>query len=574
MVGLTYTQAPADTLFPTAFTSTTTMSDQPPVSESPLEKSTSVTSATPEISEHKAEQSNAPEPQPSSENSHHPKRPRSPDSTDLAELKNAKRIFAEEPDYIQSLSRRESPAAAAPKSSVYKEAKPIPAWMKSKAQAKEEDKYAKYGGRRDAKPEEDKYARYSAQDDRYSKYGATPRASSDSRVIRRDPEPKSAKTEIATEDTADKMAEGAAAPYTSIPSVGGMGLSSEYRTFLSSITHKENRDINSIVRQHYNQRTFQSKVQGSRTKSPIYKLRNFNNAIKYILLGNFVKRRQEGAPLVLMDFCCGKGGDLNKCEFVHVDQYIGVDISDASVREAYSRYSQNKARFIPQNPNSKRNRDSRRYNFDACLATGDLFSHPLPEILEPNFPGIMDGLFPVDAVSVQFSFHYAWETESKVRMVLSNITKSLRPGGTFIGTMPSSDFIREKIVKKDFNGERSFGNSLYRVRFEEDPPEDGVFRSPFGNKYDYYLKDAVDDVPEYVVPFEYFRLLCEDYGLILKYKKNFIDIFNLEIPKYFSQLNKNLVDGMKRADGKYGVEGDEKEAVEFYIGFVFEKLGN
>lgn len=550
------------------------MSDNSPVSSSPKEEISGITLAAVENSDSKKEiqsSSDAPQSQVQSENA---KRPLSPEPSELKESSELKRVHVEEADYIQSLSRRESPAASTAKSSVYKEAKPIPAWMKSKVQAKEEDKYAKYGGRRETKPTEDKYARYGAQDDRYSKYGANPRASSDSRVIRRDPEPKPAKSEPLPEEQSDANAEVSAAPYTSIPSTGGIGLNSEYRTFLSSITHKENRDINSIVRQHYNQRTFQSKLQGSRTKSPIYKLRNFNNAIKYILLGNFVKRRQEGVPLVLLDFCCGKGGDLNKCEFVHVDQYIGVDISDASVREAYSRYSQNKARFIPQNPNSKRNRDSRRYNFDACLATGDLFSYPLPEILEPNFPGIMDGLFPVDAVSMQFSFHYAWETESKVRMVLSNITKSLRPGGTFIGTMPSSDFIREKIVKKKFNDERSFGNSLYRVRFEQEPPEDGVFRSPFGNKYDYYLKDAVDDVPEYVVPFEYFRLLCEDYGLILKYKKNFIDIFNLEIPKYFSRLNKNLVDGMKRADGKYGVEGDEKEAVEFYIGFVFEKLGN
>lgn len=542
------------------------MSDQTPVTEPPAEEVSAVTSKENFVPE--AEKLGLAEPR-GPEHGIPAKRPQT--ASEDPDQKDAKRV-RDEVDYIQSLSRRESPAASTPKSSVYKETKPVPAWMKSKVQPKEEDKYAKYGGRREKATEAN--ARYAAQDDRYSKYGAKPRASGDSRVIRRDPEPKPAKTEPAPEEPAEAAAEGAAAPYTSIPSVGGIGLNSEYRTFLSSITHKENRDINSIVRQHYNQRTFQSKLQGSRTKSPIYKLRNFNNAIKYILLGNFVKRRQEGAPLVLLDFCCGKGGDLNKCEFVHVDQYIGVDISDASVREAYSRYSQNKARFIPQNPNSKRNRDSRRYNFEACLATGDLFSSPLPEILEPNFPGIMDGLFPVDAVSVQFSFHYAWETESKVRMALSNITKSLRPGGTFIGTMPSSDFIREKIVKKNFNGERSFGNSLYRVRFEEEPPEDGVFRSPFGNKYDYYLKDAVDDVPEYVVPFEYFRLLCEDYGLILKYKKNFIDIFNLEIPKYFPRLNKNLVDGMKRADGKYGVEGDEKEAVEFYIGFVFEKLGN
>lgn len=497
-----------------------------------------------------------------------------------------KRAHQEEtPDYIQSLSRKENSATPGPaSSSVYKETKKeLPAWMKSKAQPSEANKYDKYGGRSSAARElsaaskYDKYAKYASKDDRYLKYGAKVE-SQDARVVRRaDPEPeKDPRRGPSQREPIEPPVEGlpAVAAYTSVPSLGGAGQKSEYRTFQSSIAHKENKDINSIVRQHYNQRTFQLRMQGSRTRSPIYKMRNFNNAIKYMLLGNHVKRLLPGAQLVLLDFCCGKGGDLNKCEFVHVDQYIGVDISDASVKEAFSRYSQNKARFIPQNPQAKRSRDSKRYNFEACFATGDLFTYSLPEILEPNFPGIMDGLFPVDCVSVQFSFHYAWETESKVRTVLTNITRSLRPGGTFIGTIPSSDFIKEKIVNKDFYEKNTFGNDLYHVRFENDPPEDGVFREPFGNRYDYFLKDAVDDVPEYVVPFEYFRSLCEDFGLILRYKKSFTDIFNQEIPKYFGKLNKNLIDGMKRADGKYGVEGSEKEAVAFYVGFVFEKLGN
>ncbi|OBA21844.1 guanine-N(7)-methyltransferase [Metschnikowia bicuspidata var. bicuspidata NRRL YB-4993] len=468
-------------------------------------------------------------------------------------------------------------------SSVYKEtALEVPAWMKSKLQNDGAHKYDKYGQRA---THDDPYAKYSkhtlaadapkpqlSNQDRYAKYGAPARPATDTRVIRREPEPEIKRKDILPADeVADPGVEVAA--YTSVPSVSGPGMNADYRTFQSNIAHKENKDINSIVRQHYNQRTYQSKLQGSRTKSPIYKMRNFNNAIKYMLIGNWVKRRAPQAPLVILDMCCGKGGDLNKCEFASVDHYVGIDISDASVREAYSRYSQNKARFIPQNPQSKRSRDSRRYNFEACFATGDLFTYSVPEILEKNFPGIIEGLFPVDAVSMQFSFHYAWESESKVRQVLTNITRSLRPGGTFIGTIPSSDFIRNKIIEKKWIADRTFGNDLYHVKFEQEPPEDGVFRSPYGNRYDYFLKDAVDDVPEYVVPFETLRLLCEDYGLILKYRKNFSEIFSLEIPKYFSKLNKNLIEGMKRADGKYGVEGDEKEAVAFYIGFVFEKVG-
>ncbi|KAM9911090.1 hypothetical protein OXX69_003856 [Metschnikowia pulcherrima] len=493
-----------------------------------------------------------------------------------------KRAHIDEDDLSSSLSRRKDAHPSRPSrsakvaSSVYKEAaSEVPAWMKSKLAADGAHKYDKYGSR---PARDDRYAKYaqaaetprasSGSEDRYARYGAPARSGTESRVIRRDPEPEIRRKDILPEEPDTEVA-----AYTAVPTVSGPGMDADYRTFQSNIAHKENKDINSIVRQHYNQRTYQSKLQGSRTKSPIYKMRNFNNAIKYMLIGNWVKRRAPQAPLVFLDLCCGKGGDLNKCEFAGVDQYVGIDISDASVREAFSRYSQNKARFIPQNPQSKRSRDARRYNFEACFATGDLFTYSVPEILEKNFPGIIDGLFPVDSVSLQFSFHYAWESEAKVRTVLTNITRSLRPGGTFIGTIPSSDFIRNKIIEKKFIAERTFGNELYRVKFEQEPPEDGVFRSPYGNRYDYFLKDAVDDVPEYVVPFETFRSLCEDFGLILKYKKNFSEIFSSEIPKYFNKLNKNLIEGMKRADGKYGVEGDEKEAVAFYIGFVFEKAG-
>lgn len=465
-------------------------------------------------------------------------------------------------DVSDSFSRRgdsapDNAAAAAAAASVYSEEKTnLPAWMKNKDQ----NKYEKYGSRPQHHISES--SKTSANDQRYDKYMATTTQLSN-RVKR------------ATESNELDL-------YKRIrgPDSDKLDASTSYanynspRLFEFKSNINRNDDINSIVRSHYNQRTFQSKIQGSRTKSPIYKLRNFNNAIKYILLGNYFSPSKESdKPSVILDLCCGKGGDLNKCEFVSVDQYVGIDISDASIKEAFSRYMQNKARFIPQSEEAKKNRDSRRYNFEACFATGDCFSNNIPEILEPNFPGIIDNLFPVDCVSMQFAMHYAFETEEKVRTMLTNVTKSLRPGGTFIGTIPSSDFIRDKIVKKEFIGERKFGNDLYSVTFEKDPPSDGVFRPPFGCKYTYYLKDAIDEVPEYVVPFEYFRLMCEDYGLILKYKKSFIDIFNQEIPKYFTKLNKNLIQGMKRSDGKYGAEGAEKEAVGFYIGFVFEKLG-
>lgn len=480
----------------------------------------------------------------------------STDSYTPSKEPDSKRFKPNEPQFSR---RHDSSARSTPSSSFVNHEKKTPSWLRSN-RSEINGKYDKYGERPLS------HSSASSTDDRVNRLKRA-------RELQRPPD-RYRHQESGDQNEEEETDEGIS-PYINLQVANPSAYNNEgeprYQTFQSRISNREYRDTNSIVRAHYNQRTQQAKQQGSRVNSPIYKLRNFNNAIKYILLGNWVKNHPEESDLFsLLDLCCGKGGDLNKCEFVGIDQYIGIDIADLSVREAYERYSKQKARF------KQASRNSNRYNFEACFATGDCFTQFVPDVLEPNFPGIINRAFPVDAVSAQFSLHYSFESEEKVRTLLTNVTRSLCPGGTFIGTIPSSDFIKSQIVEKkytrDDKGKLKFGNSLYSVTFEKDPPEDGVFSPAFGNKYNYWLKDAVDNVPEYVVPFETLRALCEEYDLVLKYKKNFIDIFNLEIPKYFNKLNKNLIEGMKRSDGKYGAEGDEKEAVGFYIGFVFEKV--
>lgn len=53
----------------------------------------------------------------------------------------------------------------------------------------------------------------------------------------------------------------------------------------------------------------------------------------------------------------------------------------------------------------------------------------------------------------------------------------------------------------------SFGNSVYKVRFDE-----RVKKPVFGHKYWFFLQDAVEDVPEYIVRWknfvEYAPFLC------------------------------------------------------------------
>lgn len=73
-----------------------------------------------------------------------------------------------------------------------------------------------------------------------------------------------------------------------------------------------------------------------------------------------------------------------------------------------------------------------------------------------------------------------------------------------------------------------WGNSIYRVKFPGEVPEDGNFRPPFGWKYFYFLEEAVEEVPEYVVPWEAFRAMAVDYDLELRYRKPFNEVWDTE----------------------------------------------
>ncbi|KAG7696181.1 hypothetical protein KL930_003208 [Ogataea haglerorum] len=300
-----------------------------------------------------------------------------------------------------------------------------------------------------------------------------------------------------------------------------------------------------IIRQKYNEQTHHAR-KSRRTESKIYKLRSFNNCIKYILIYKYARPGGN-----VLDLGCGKGGDMAKWEAVQTRSYVGIDLSDLSIKEAVTRYKRS------------------RFHFQAVFATGDAFNVPVPQILK-DFRDQVDLQF--DTVSMQFCMHYAFDSELTVRNMLQNVARSLKVGGMFIGTIPSSDFIRWKVNKLG-PGERKWGNSIYSVEFPSEPPKDAKFANPFGNVYNYYLVDAVDNVPEYVVPFETFRALCESYNLELRYKKNFFELFNKEIPNYFRQLPTPVVESLRREDGSYGVSGEDRDACSFYLAFAFEKVG-
>ncbi|KAK4147483.1 mRNA capping enzyme-domain-containing protein [Dichotomopilus funicola] len=421
---------------------------------------------------------------------------------------------------------------------------------------------------------------------------------------------------------------------------------------------KQRSGINDVVRAHYNAVPERGR-EWRKTDSRIKGLRSFNNWVKSCIIqkfapdedhapGSMERGISSGNKLLVLDIGCGKGGDLFKWQQAPqtVDLYVGLDPAEVSIDQARERY-----RSMANRGGGGRGGRGGHHRrppriFDSRFHVKDCYAESIGDLDIVQQVGFSESSVSssrgFDVVSLMFCMHYAFETEQKARQMLKNVSGSLRKGGRFIGTIPNSDVISQKVAafnkrleeKKAkaaanaaptnadttaANGEASdppssppfapatpelepeskdkedgeleegetkddekeegeaeetasWGNDIYRVRFPGPTPSDGIFRPPFGWKYNFFLDEAVEEVPEYVVPWEAFRALAEDYNLELQYHKPFAEVWETEKDdRELGALSERM--GVRdRNTGKLLVSDEEMEAAEFYVAFCFYRV--
>ncbi|KAI3912243.1 hypothetical protein MKW98_012054 [Papaver atlanticum] len=225
-----------------------------------------------------------------------------------------------------------------------------------------------------------------------------------------------------------------------------------------------------------------------------------------------------------------------------IGYYVGIDIAEGSIEYCRKRY----------NGDANHHQSRNRFTFPARLL-----------LLRD------DG--PFNICSCQFAMHYSWSTEARARRALANVSALLRPGGTFIGTMPDANVIIKKL--REAEGP-TFGNSIYWIRFDEEY-DHKRFRSStsFGIKYEFHLEDAVD-CPEWIVPFPAFKSLAEEYDLELVFVKifhEFVDQY-LKKPEFAELMRRFGILGDGNQDTST-LSSDEWEVAYLYTAFVSKKRG-
>nr|CDS25663.1 mRNA cap guanine N7 methyltransferase [Hymenolepis microstoma] len=225
-----------------------------------------------------------------------------------------------------------------------------------------------------------------------------------------------------------------------------------------------------------------------RKKSRIYYMRNLNNWIKGSLIARYIDLifdRRHNSDVNVLDFCCGKGGDQKKWQVGRVDHVTFVDISSASIDICRERYE------------TLRLRDDRRSLFSADFIVHDCTT-----------PLKLDKLYSI--VNCQFALHYAFESIEKARTILQNGSQALEDGGYFLITVPNAyELIRHLKQSKD---KRSFGNSVYKITFDEPFADADKPPALFGARYHFHLEGVVD-CPEYLVYPPLLVAMAEELGL-------------------------------------------------------------
>ncbi|KAK2074647.1 hypothetical protein P8C59_008840 [Phyllachora maydis] len=391
--------------------------------------------------------------------------------------------------------------------------------------------------------------------------------------------------------------------------------------------------INDVVRAHYNAVPERGR-EWRKTDSKIKGLRAFNNWVKSCIIQKFSPdedhapgAREQGLTtgnqLLVLDLGCGKGGDLGKWQQApqRVQLYVGMDPAEISIEQARERYRQMTDRGGGGGGRGGRGGHSRRPGpriFDAIFHVKDCFGETIEDIdvvrqvgFSSQSVGSSRGF---DVVSMMFCMHYAFESEHKARQMLQNVSSALKKGGRLIGCIPNSDILGKQVEKfnkaaeerrkkkvgskaeamsdspadseavedgevEDGDAEEGeaedtahWGNDIYRVRFPGETPADGIFRPPFGWKYNFFLDEAVEEIPEYVVPWEAFRALAEDYNLELQYHKNFMDVWETEKDDRDLGILSERMNVRDRRDGRLNMSDSEKEAAALYVAFCFYKV--
>jgi len=254
-------------------------------------------------------------------------------------------------------------------------------------------------------------------------------------------------------------------------------------------------------------------------------LRQFHNHVKYSLL-NLIK---EGD--IVLDFAVGKGGDLlkwKKASFV-----LGIDIFENNLIDKTDGAGQRYLSMIKQGDTKTRclflhgtstknikHGEAMFSDYENAIAQSVFGVHPKNPSLGK---GVLDhygkGKLGFNLTSIQFAIHYMFESVETLTNFIKNVAECTAMNGYFVGTCYDGAMVFDKLKGKKELEIKQDGQLLCSIEKKYPQVDYMKNKSCLGYKIGVYQSTiGTQKIDEYLVFFDYFIPLMEEYGFM--YKEN------------------------------------------------------
>ena len=288
-------------------------------------------------------------------------------------------------------------------------------------------------------------------------------------------------------------------------------------------------------------------------------LKNFHNLYVKKLLIKSVSKRDD----TLIDYACGKAGDLSKWIAAKLSFVFGIDISKDNLENridgACARYlkarKQNKhmpyALFVNGNSALNIKNGTAMKSDKAIQITKAIFGHGT-EKSELIGKGVARqygvGAEGFNISSCQFAIHYFFKDPETLQGFLKNIAECTKLNGYFIGTAYDGKLIYKLLAKKA-RGENTqlYDNDkkIWEIVKEYDFDKFEDNSSSLGYRIDVYQESINQLLTEYLINFDYFNRVMENYGFKIIEREEAQSMGLPEGTGLFSELYMNMMEEIK-----------------------------
>ena len=313
-------------------------------------------------------------------------------------------------------------------------------------------------------------------------------------------------------------------------------------------------------------------------------MKNFHNLYVKKLLIKSVSKQGD----TLIDYACGKAGDLSKWISARLSFVFGVDLSKDNLENrldgACARFLKarqlNKnmpyALFVNGNSSYNIKNGSAMLNDKAKQITAAIFGNG-PKDAEKIGKGVIRqygvGEEGFNVSSCQFAIHYFMENPDTLQGFMKNLAECTKRGGYFIGTAYDGNIIFN-LLKKTKTGESikivDDGKKIWEVTKGYGAATFDPDSSSIGYRIDVYQESINQQISEYLVNFNYLDRVLDAYGFKLIDREEAQQLGLPEGSGLFSELFFNMEEEIKinKYKGKDYANAANMTAFEKKISFL------